>query len=476
MRKNEIEKLIIECQRRLQKRKEQKAKLGINTPPEVLTEIEDIEEEIENFKQSLEALKKNQIHDGIGGNSSGPDKSTISKHRVQIYLQGDFSSLSLERKFAAIDAFAAIVGVSPEAIEVFRIFEGSIVFDLGIPEDSVEPLRSLLQSNNAELRLLKIEKILLEKEGGELEEWSIVDGKFELLPSTQAKRDEVSKKGQESWLWKLYLGALDAFRRENWRDANRYFTQLLQEDNSFTYASQLLDKSRRQLELRDLYERAKIAYNNAEFSEAMHLLHDILAKDLNYQGAPVLLQKWKREEEVRRLYAIGLAQYDNEDWAEAVDTFKAIVKISGYGYLNSSLLLEKAQQEDELSNLYHQGQAYLYQKKWEEAVQIFRLILTIRQDYYDANVQLSKAERQSLLSNLYQLGLDDLNQGNWTGAIDNFHKIVELDPDYLDAVEYLHISQLYQAATELRNIGKVEEALKLFREAEKKRKSKSGND
>ena len=42
-RKVDIEKLISENQRRLQILKEKKAKLGINTPPEILTEIVDRE-------------------------------------------------------------------------------------------------------------------------------------------------------------------------------------------------------------------------------------------------------------------------------------------------------------------------------------------------------------------------------------------------------------------------------------------------
>jgi len=38
-RKDNVKKLIIKHQRRLQKLKEKEAMLGINTPPEVLTEI-----------------------------------------------------------------------------------------------------------------------------------------------------------------------------------------------------------------------------------------------------------------------------------------------------------------------------------------------------------------------------------------------------------------------------------------------------
>ena len=42
-RKNELIQLITEDGRRLQKLKEQRARKGIDTPPHVLTEIEDID-------------------------------------------------------------------------------------------------------------------------------------------------------------------------------------------------------------------------------------------------------------------------------------------------------------------------------------------------------------------------------------------------------------------------------------------------
>jgi hypothetical protein len=88
-------------------------------------------------------------------------------------LQGEFSSLSTDRRSAAIDAFAAVMGISPQAIEVYRVYEGTIVFELGIPFNAMQRLRSLLQSNSAQLRLLRVEKVILEGEAGEVEEWVV---------------------------------------------------------------------------------------------------------------------------------------------------------------------------------------------------------------------------------------------------------------------------------------------------------------
>ena len=57
-RQDDIEKLIAERERRLQKLKEQRASFGLHTPPHILMEIEDIEAEIEGLQTELEALKE----------------------------------------------------------------------------------------------------------------------------------------------------------------------------------------------------------------------------------------------------------------------------------------------------------------------------------------------------------------------------------------------------------------------------------
>ncbi len=53
----DLKKLIFEHRRRIQKLKEQQARLGINTPPEILIEIEDIVAEIKRLQTELETTE-----------------------------------------------------------------------------------------------------------------------------------------------------------------------------------------------------------------------------------------------------------------------------------------------------------------------------------------------------------------------------------------------------------------------------------
>jgi hypothetical protein len=180
-RRDDRRKQIDIHRRRLQKLEEQQAFRGLDTPVHILIEIEDIKAKIEELRAELKALEDGGIEAESEIHPFELAEVAKPKQRAQIFLQGDFSLLSDDRQSAAIAAFAAVMGISSQEIEVYRVYEGSIVFDLGIPFNAIHRLRSLLQSNSGQLHLLKVEKVILERESGEIEEWTIKEGKFELV-------------------------------------------------------------------------------------------------------------------------------------------------------------------------------------------------------------------------------------------------------------------------------------------------------
>ena len=103
-----------------------------------------------------------------------------SKQRVQFFMHSDFGSLPAERWLAATTALTTLMGTSLQEVAIYRAYQGNRIFDLGVPARSVERLRALLQSNNGQLRLLRVKKVKLEKAPGEIEEWAIKDGRFYL--------------------------------------------------------------------------------------------------------------------------------------------------------------------------------------------------------------------------------------------------------------------------------------------------------
>lgn len=90
---NGIRELINNKQRRLQKLKERKAIYGINTPPEVLIEIEDTEAEIKELQTELEALESCDGHEEFPRIPSESAGDTISQGpqivEIHVHLQDD---------------------------------------------------------------------------------------------------------------------------------------------------------------------------------------------------------------------------------------------------------------------------------------------------------------------------------------------------------------------------------------------------
>lgn len=79
--RTEIQELISKYHRRLQKLREKEATFGINTPPETLIEIEDIEAKVERLQEELKDLESNLPPDT---SSSVPEKfqsETIKQER-----------------------------------------------------------------------------------------------------------------------------------------------------------------------------------------------------------------------------------------------------------------------------------------------------------------------------------------------------------------------------------------------------------
>ena len=82
-RQNELKKLIKEQRRQLQKLKEQQAKFGLHTPPYVLTEIEDREEEIEKLKTQLSSIENS--NSSVAEKKSGKSEKTQTRILLLFY-------------------------------------------------------------------------------------------------------------------------------------------------------------------------------------------------------------------------------------------------------------------------------------------------------------------------------------------------------------------------------------------------------
>jgi len=112
---------------------------------------------------------------------------TVNGHFKEIHIgfQGEFAALSQQRQSAALEALAAVLKIPSEGLGLRQqMMPGDAAeFEMKLPTGAVERLRTLLQTNNGQLRLLGLKNVILEGETGKVETWRVRNGRFDLEAS-----------------------------------------------------------------------------------------------------------------------------------------------------------------------------------------------------------------------------------------------------------------------------------------------------
>jgi uncharacterized protein YjbI with pentapeptide repeats len=131
------------------------AKGGPATPAEVLTEINELREDIAHIEQKLDTARQTESWAKYG-----------PLEQVEIICKGHFADFTPDVQAAAIRAFAAIANIPPEKIILLKVMPGSIVFRLLMPRDAAQRLIALYTSKDPFVAELEIEQInILERDG-----------------------------------------------------------------------------------------------------------------------------------------------------------------------------------------------------------------------------------------------------------------------------------------------------------------------
>jgi len=204
-----IRNLLTIKKRRLQKLEEQRALLGINTPAEILIEIEDIIDEIRNLNETLGNAVTTEVENSARSLVNQRPTNTelvyerrstkLSTHRSVVIYLPDHQMLSISHVLihAAVRAFAGVLGIDPETVEIYGAFRGSLILSLGIPSNAVDVLIELLKHNSVKLRTLivkvksegkfeqedkyplTVSKIIVESQAGVREGWMLKNDQFQ---------------------------------------------------------------------------------------------------------------------------------------------------------------------------------------------------------------------------------------------------------------------------------------------------------
>jgi hypothetical protein len=174
--------LIQHHQRRLEKLELQQATYGLDTPPHVAIEIENISTKIGELETTLAQFDNDALIITSQRIALSVEQAPAHKKPVIISLNEPFDGITSERQQAAIVAFAAVMGITPQDIQVNAIYAGSIVFDLSVPRKGLERFHTLLQANALQLHQLHVEHVVLEFAPNQVEIWSNRSGIFQREP------------------------------------------------------------------------------------------------------------------------------------------------------------------------------------------------------------------------------------------------------------------------------------------------------
>lgn len=109
-------------------------------------------------------------------------KELIS-NQVHISFQSDFNG----RQSVALEALATVLKVSPAEVSPCQAaVQSDNEVNVDLPVGAVARLRTLLQNNNGQLRMLGLKNVILEGEPGTIEKWGVSNGRFDLETSTAA--------------------------------------------------------------------------------------------------------------------------------------------------------------------------------------------------------------------------------------------------------------------------------------------------
>lgn len=156
----------------------QQALKGINTPPEVVIEIDEIrnkileiEKELSSDKEKSGVLDRNSSEIDLSSDHSRqkvylkPNKRHKNKNRskrtVEIILKGEFHMVTPEVRNAIRRAVAALVDIADEHVEILNVIIGSIKILISLDEEAAEYLVFLLKGDTPLLKGVDIESVSL---------------------------------------------------------------------------------------------------------------------------------------------------------------------------------------------------------------------------------------------------------------------------------------------------------------------------
>lgn len=271
----------------------------------------------------------------------------------------------------------------------------------------------------------------------------------------------------------LYKEARMLVDRRQWREALSSLDQLDNHAPAYKETRLYLERTRKQVQLLDLYDQAQELLEHQEYEACLEKL-DVLT-----QIEPDYVVKSVRERAITALveqfYDQAVAQYQASKYQECLDTFEQIRRCDPH-FTDSEGIAGQARRELEheqyLQALYGTSIRQIQEEDWAGAQETLERLHKEAPDYADVEARLTMVRHMARLSGMYRAAQASYDTGVYAECIDHLTELAKIDDQYKPTqvrdLRNQAIGALYDMAKRLLKEAKYEASIQTLDELAKR--------
>ena len=271
----------------------------------------------------------------------------------------------------------------------------------------------------------------------------------------------------------LYKEARMLVDRRQWREALSSLEQLDTHAPAYKETRLYLERTRKQVQLLDLYDQAQELLEHQEYEACLEKL-DVLT-----QIEPDYVVKNVRERALTALigqfYDQAVAQYQAGKYQECLDTFQQIRQRDPH-FTDSEGIAGQARRELEheqyLQALYSTSIRQIQEEDWAGAQETLERLHKEASDYADVEARLTMVRHMARLSGMYRAAQASYDAGTYAECIDHLTELAKIDDQYKPTqvrdLRNQAIGALYDEAKQLLKEAKYEASIRSLDELAKR--------
>ena len=326
---------------------------------------------------------------------------------------------------------------------------------------------------------------------------------YELALETRAQADkEKAEQEKQVKLTELYGQAQAYIKDENWAGAVDTLTQLVEIDEDYPDAQQLLNEATKQKDLQEAYQAGERHFKKSEWAKAVAAFGKVASIEETYQDVAKLLalsrhQKqldawireaedylnegdWEaaieiladnqvaKEREAAKLalnYAYARFYRQQRDWAQMAMHLKEVLEARPNYRPDLDELYQEATEELHWQQQFEKAITHIELNEWPAAKATLESIVQAKADYPMAQERLQQVNEEIRLADRYKKAQDALEFKQWAKAIPFLKEIIHYKDASVfltEALKQLELAAFFRDGLEAAGSGRWSEAISAF--------------